>query len=324
MSSTSELTIGEPKRRSAWVDFFIRLVREKPLGLIGGVIVLVLLITGAFANIMAPYGFNETHPEDFLQGPSAKYWLGTDNLGRDELSRVIYGARISVVVGLTATSLSIVISTVVGTLCGFLRGKFDIVVQRFVDAWMCFPGLVLLIAFVSLLGPGMWQVIVVLGLQYGIAGSRAVRSAVLGIIENVYLRAATAIGCSSTRTLTHHILPNIMAPIIILFTTRVPGIIIAEASLSFLGLGIPAPTPTWGGALSGSARSYMLMAPWMAIWPGLALAIVVYGINMFGDALRDILDPRLRGGGGRYVVKKKKKQSKSAGIGQGSVKVNAH
>lgn len=291
----------EPKRRSALVDFFIRLVREKPLGTVGGIIVLLLFLTGVFADLLAPYGLNEIHLRDSLSPPSGQYMLGTDNLGRDVLSRVIFGARISMIVGMAATSLSVLISAVIGILCGFIGGKFDMIVQRFVDAWMCIPGLVLLIIVVTITGPGIWQVIILLGLLYGIGGSRIVRGAVIGIKENVYIDAAVAIGCPTTKILTRHVLPNIMAPIIILFTTRMPAVILVEASLSFLGFGIPPPAPSWGGMLSGSGRQFMLMAPWMALWPGLALAVVVYGINMFGDAVRDLLDPRLRGGVGRYV-----------------------
>jgi peptide/nickel transport system permease protein len=292
--------VEETKRRSAAIDFIIRLVREKPLGTLGALIVILLLFTGIFADMLAPEGFNDIHPAKSLQSPSADYWLGTDNIGRDMLSRIIYGARISVIVGLAATTISIIISTLIGILSGFFGGKFDIVVQRFVDAWMCFPGMIILIVAISLTGPGMWQVIIVLGLQYGIAGSRIVRSAVIGIKQNVYVESAKSIGCSTPRMLVQHILPNIMAPIIILFSTRVPAVILAEASLSFLGLGIPPPAPSWGGMLSGQGRTYMFLAPWMAIWPGLALTVVVYGVNMFGDAVRDLLDPRLRGGIGRY------------------------
>jgi len=300
----------EPKRRSAVADFFIRLVKEKPLGTVGGIIVLLLLLTGVFADLLAPYGFNEIHLRDSLSPPSGQYMLGTDNLGRDVLSRIIFGARISMIVGMAATSLSVLISAVIGILCGFIGGKFDLIVQRFVDAWMCIPGLVLLIVVVTITGPGIWQVIILLGLLYGIGGSRIVRGAVIGIKENVYMDAAVAIGCSTTRILTRHVLPNIMAPIIILFTTRMPAVILVEASLSFLGFGIPPPAPSWGGMLSGSGRQFMMIAPWMALWPGLALAVAVYGINMFGDAVRDILDPRLRGGLGRYTGVPKKVDKK--------------
>lgn len=301
-----------PPRRSFLGDFLTRLVREKPLGMVGGAIVILLLLTGILANVLAPYGFNDINPSEFLQGPSSKYVFGTDNLGRDLFSRIIFGARISLIVGVVATTISITISTGLGVLCGFLGGKVDLVIQRFVDAWMCFPGLILLIVMVSLLGPGMMQVIIVLGLQYGIAGSRVVRGAVISIRGNVYVDAAQAIGCSTGWTLIRHILPNVMAPIVILFTTRMPAIILGEASLSFLGLGIPPPAPSWGGMLSGSGRTYMVLNPYMALWPGLALSITVYGINMFGDAVRDLLDPRLRGGLGRYGSSKQARARKKA------------
>jgi len=305
VADSSSGRVAERKRHSWLVEFFIRLVKEKPLGTVGGVITLLLLLTGIFADFLAPYGMNELHTADLLAPPSARFWLGTDNLGRDLLSRVIFGARISVIVGLAATALATIVSTVIGILCGYIGGKFDLVVQRFVDGWMCFPSLILLMVLISLVGPGMWQVIFVLGIHTGIIGSRIIRSAVIAIKENVYVGAAVAIGCSTTRILTRHILPNIMAPIIINFSIAVPNMILVEASLSFLGFGIPPPAPSWGGMLT-HARSYMFMAPWMVIWPGLALSIVVYGINMFGDAVRDILDPRLRGGVGRYGVRVKK------------------
>lgn len=289
----------QQKRHSFIVNLLIRLVKEKPLGTVGAVITILLLLTGIFAHLLAPYDYNETS-SSFLTAPSSSHILGTDNLGRDLLSRVIYGARISVIVGLGATFLSIIISAIIGILSGYVGGGLDMAVQRFVDAWMCFPGMILLMVFVSIIGPGMLQIILILGLTQGIVGSRIIRSAVIGIRANVYMQAAVATGCSPARILARHILPNIMATLIIVFSTRVPGVILAEASLSFLGFGIPPPVPSWGGMLSGSGRTYMFLAPWMAIWPGVALTVVVYGINMFGDAIRDLLDPRLRGGVGRY------------------------
>ncbi|NVM24244.1 MAG: ABC transporter permease, partial [Desulfobacterales bacterium] len=236
-------------------------------------------------------------------------------LGRDMLSNIIYGARISMIVGLSAAILATINSSIIGILCGYIGGKFDLAVQRLVDIWMGVPQIILLIIIMSIIGPGIWQVIVVLGVSWGIIGSRIVRGAVIGIKENVYVEAANAIGCSTTRILTRHILPNIMAPTIILFTVRVANAILTEAALSFLGFGIPPPTPSWGGMLSGSGRAYMFQAPWMVVWPGLALSIVVFGVNMFGDALRDILDPRLRGGVGRYGATVKKEAGKAGPAG---------
>ncbi len=309
MTEMSSEMVAEPEKRSRFVDFWIRLVKEKPLGAVGGGVTLLLLIIAIFADFIAPYGMNETRVADFLASPSAAHLLGGDQLGRDLFSRIVYGARISVIVGLTATSLAMVIMLAVGGLCGYFGGKLDLIGQRFVDAWMCFPGIILLILIMSLLGPGLWNVIFVLALVFGIGDSRIIRGAVMSVKENVYVQAAVAIGCPTPRILIRHILPNIMAPTIVLFTTRVPLVILIEATMSFLGFGIPPPTPSWGGMLGAEGRHYMLLSTGIAIWPGLALATVVYGVNMFGDAVRDLLDPRLRGGVGHYGARKPKKKS---------------
>ena len=303
-------TQGERKRHSALVELLVRLVKEKPLGTVGAVITLLLLFTAIFADLLAPYGMNECWVGDFLTPPSAKFWLGTDNIGRDMLSRIIFGARISVIVGLAASTLATIVSAVIGVVSGYRGGKLDLIVQRGVDIWMCLPGLIISMVMIIIMGASVWSIIIALGLTWGVPGSRIIRGAVIAIREDVYIEAATAIGCSTTRILTRHILPNVMATIIILFSIRVPGIVLAEASLSFLGFGIPPPAPSWGGMLSGGGYQYMLLAPWLAVWPGLALAIVVYGVNMFGDAVRDILDPRMRGGVGRYGVRVKKEAKK--------------
>jgi len=288
------------KSRSLFVDVLARLVREKPMGLVGAIIVVIMFLTGIFANFLAPHGYNAFIAGQFLKPPSLAFPMGTDNVGRDIFSRVIYGARVSMIVGLCGSVLDVFVATIIGSMSGFIGGKFDMVVQRFVDAFMCFPGLMLLITLMSLMGTGMAQVIFVLGLVWGVGGSRVVRGAVIAVKENVYIEASRAVGGSTRTTIFRHVLPNILAPIIVLFTTAVGGIVLAEASLSFLGYGIPPPTPSWGGMLGTSGRSYMLIAPWMVIWPGVALTVAVFGINMFGDALRDLLDPRLRGGVGRY------------------------
>ena len=298
-NGAERLRLGK-QRRSPFSEFFYRLVMEKPLGALGAAVCIIFLFTGICAGLIAPYGYNEMNPIDRLQAPSLSYWFGTDQIGRDVFSRIIHGARTSLIIGFSAAFISILISGFIGVTTGFFQGKFDMIIQRMVDAWMSFPDLLVVIVAVSVFGPGMWQVILVLSLLYGIAGSRIVRSAVLSVKENDYVRAAESIGVSVPRILWRHILPNIMAPLIVLFTTRLAAVILVEAALSFLGLGIPPPAPSWGGMLSFEGRSYMFQAPWLAIMPGLAITIVVYNINMFGDAMRDLLDPRMRGyGGGR-------------------------
>lgn len=309
MNESANATSGEiAVAKKQWpflLEVAKRLFKEKPLGTVGGAIVLLFLLVAIFANVLAPYGYNESILEHRLLPPGSSYLLGTDNVGRDILSRVIYGARISMCVGLSVAMLGTTLCTIIGGVSGYFGGKIDLVIQRFIDGIMCFPPLVVILTVVAIVGPGILQVILVLGIWDGIGGrTRVVRSAVLGIKQNAYIEAARAVGATDTRILLRHIMPNVLAPIIILFTTMIGQAIITEATLSFLGFGIPPPFPSWGAMLSESGRRYMLQAPWIAFWPGLALAIVVYGINMLGDGMRDLLDPRLRGGLGRYSMKK--------------------
>ena len=280
-------------------DFLSRLVKEKPLSIIAGVVILLLILVAIFADVLAPYPHDEVNIVDRMQAPSGRYLLGTDQLGRDLLSRLVFGARISLTVGLAATTVNVVVAVLIGGISGFFGGRLDLAMQRFVDAWMAFPGLLLLLTIMSLVGRGLPQIIVVLGVTGGIGGSRVVRGAVIGVKENAYFQAAEAIGSTGWRTLIHHVLPNIAAPVIIIFTINVGGVIISEAALSFLGFGLPISVPSWGGMLSREGREFMEVAPRLALWPGLCLTVVVYCLNMFGDAVRDLLDPRLRGGGGR-------------------------
>ena len=280
-------------------DFFRRLVKEKPLSIVAGVVILLLILVAIFADVLAPYPHDEVNIVDRMQAPSNRYLLGTDQLGRDLLSRLVFGARISLTVGLAATTVNVVVAVLIGGVSGFFGGRLDLAMQRFVDAWMAFPGLLLLLTIMSLVGRGLPQIIVVLGVTGGIGGSRVVRGAVIGVKENAYFQAAEAIGGTRWRTLVHHVLPNIAAPVIIIFTINVGGVIISEAALSFLGFGLPISVPSWGGMLSREGREFMEVAPRLALWPGLCLTVVVYCLNMFGDAVRDLLDPRLRGGGGR-------------------------
>ncbi len=315
MAGSATAVAGAPKEakhRPFLLEVFVRLVREKPLGTIGGAIVLIFFLVGILANRLAPYHYTFQDLNAILSPPSAKFLLGTDNLGRDLLSRIIYGARISMIVGLSVPAITTVLNLLIGGASAYLGGKIDLLVQRFVDTVMCFPGLVLMLTVVAIVGPGMIQLILLLGILGGLGGgNRVVRSVVISIKQNVYVEAAKSVGATNWRIMVKHILPNIMPVVIVSFSMGMGGAILAESTLSFLGFGIPPPFPSWGGMLSGNARRYMFQAPWTALWPGLALALVVYGINMLGDGLRDILDPRLRGGLGRYGSSKAAKKTRA-------------
>ena len=291
-------------------DFLLRLFRDKKIGATGLVIVLVFLIVGVFADVLAPYGMLDRQLANRLSPPSREFILGTDQFGRDLLSRIIYGAQISMIVGLGSSGLLVAISTLLGLLSGYLGGRFDLIVQRFVDAILSFPPLFIILTVMAVLRPGMVSIIVIIGTWWGIANTRTVRSVVLSVKESAYVEAARAIGCPMWRILWRHILPELVAPTIVIFTTSLGAAILMEATISFLGFGIPPPQPSWGGMLSLEGRQYMLQAPWLGLWPGVCVAVVVYGINMFGDAARDLLDPRLRGGAGRFGTSTVKEKSK--------------
>lgn len=306
----SDLDLNRPaddKTKSGAREFIRRLFAEKKLGAVGAILTLALLLTGIFADFIAPYGLNQTYVGPELGEPSAEFWFGTDNVGRDVFSRVIHGARVSVIVGLSGAILSTLGSLLIGVTSGYLGGRFDLLVQRGVDIWISLPGIVILMIIVTVFGSGMLPLIVILSLFFAIPGSRIIRGAVIAVKENAYISASRAIGCTPLRIILRHIVPNVLPTAIVLFTIRVPAVILSEAGLSFLGFGLAPPIPSWGGMISGSGSVYMFQAPWMVFWPGLALALVVYGMNMFGDALRDLVDPRMRGGLGRYGAYSKKK-----------------
>ena len=282
-TKAAELVSAPVSSQSSWplVDFVRRLARSKPLGAAGGLIFLIFLFCGIFADVLAPYGINDTDLHRRLEAPSWAFPFGTDHLGRDVFSRILYGAQLSMVVAFLAAGLATVVSIVLGLASGYFGGKVDMLIQRMVDAWMTFPDLVLLIVVVSVVGPGVPQIIVVLGLLYGIAGSRIVRGSVISVKENMYTHAAQSMGGRNFYILWRHILPNVMPVVIVLFTTRIGAVILTEAGLSFLGLGVPPPAPTWGSMLSGTGRTYMYLGPWLALAPGLCLTIVVYSINVY-------------------------------------------
>ncbi len=292
---TIAVPAARPRPRS-WpqsIGLVLRLGRRKPLGAIGPVIILVPLVLAVFADQIAPYAYDESIAR--MHPPSARFWMGTDNLGRDVWSRVVYGARISVTVGFATVALANLLAVVIGVSSAYIGKTYDILIQRVVDAWISFPALVIILSLLAALGPGLLNLILALSLIGAAGASRVIRGATLSVMQNPYIEAARAVGAGHGRILMRYVLPNIMATIIILATIGLGTVILAESALSFLGFGVPPPYPSWGGMLSGSGRTFMYHAPWMALWPSVAISLAVFGFNMLGDALRDVLDPRLRG-----------------------------
>ena len=260
-------------------------------GLVG---VVVLVVTAAFAPWIAPHGASS---QDFalLDGPSWAHPFGTDSLGRDILSRVIHASRVELTISLTSVFIGVALATVMGTVSGYVGGRADTVIQRIADMWLAFPGLILLIIISAVLGPSPRTLIIALVIGAIPGNQRVIRAAVLSEKNNVYVEAARVIGCSEPRIMFRHVFPQIVALTIVIISIAIPYIALLGAALSFLGLGLPPPTPSWGGDLSGDAREYFQDAPWMAIFPGAAISLTVLSFNLLGDAMRDILDPRLRG-----------------------------
>jgi peptide/nickel transport system permease protein len=286
----------EEKRHSFLFTLFKRMIMEKPLGTFGLVVIVIFFTAGIFSKFIMPFPIKLVDLFNVRQYPSSKYLLGTDELGRDVLSRLIYGARVSLEVGFGAMTLATVISILIGATSGFLGKTTDLIVQRFVDVWMSIPPFIILLVIMSIVPHNLFTMIMVIGITAGIGGARLIRSAVIRIKSEVYVSALDAIGCSKTRALFRHILPNIMPAIIIFFTLGVGGAIMQEAGLDMLGFGLPPGTPSWG---------YMLFSVG-GIWAAFAISLTIYGINMFGDSLRDLLDPRLNGGVGHYSITAKK------------------
>ena len=272
-----------------------RFARKKPLGAVATLLLLSLVGMALFAELIAPYGPLEQDATSVLAAPSRDHIMGTDNFGRDIWSRIIHGSRISLAVGIGAVSIGTFLGAVVGTTSGYVGRTFDLVTQRLMDAWLAFPGLIFILTVIAALGPGLRTTIFAIGIGIIPGTSRVIRSSVLSLKERDYVEAARTLGATNTRIVVRHIVPNLMPTIIILSSISVAGAVLAEATLSFLGVGVPPPAPAWGGMLSGTARVYFLAAPWFAIWPGVFISLTVLSWNLAGDALRDILDPRLRG-----------------------------
>lgn len=275
--------------------------RRKPLGAFGAIVTLTLILLALFAPALSPAdplrtsGADSLKPPGFVGVNGRTYPMGTDDLGRDVMSRVLWGARISLQVGLIAVGLGAVAGSFWGILSGYVGGKTDLVVQRVMDSIQAFPTIILALVMVAVLGNSIQNVMLAVAVILTPQMNRIVRGATLSIKENQYVEAALAIGCGHFRILRQHIFPNVTAPIIVVATVNLGSAIITEATLSFLGLGTPPPTPSWGGMLTHTARAYLEQAPWLAVYPGVAISLAVYGFNLLGDALRDVWDPRLRG-----------------------------
>ena len=274
-------------------------VRKKPLGAVSAAIICALVAVAVLAPFLAPrdpyaFNLNERGLPVRMQAPSATFPLGTDSLGRDVLSRIIYGARVSLIVGFASVLLGTLLGTALGLISGSWEGPVDQVIQRGVDTAMAVPGLVIALAVMSVLGQSLTNIVLVIALVIAPGASRVVRGAVLVVRQQVFIDAAHASGASAARIVLRHVLPNVFAPVLVIATVWLGNAIVIEAALSFLGLGTPPPTPTWGGMLSGEGRRNLETAPYLAIFPGLAISIVVLAFNMLGDMLRDLLDPRLR------------------------------
>jgi peptide/nickel transport system permease protein len=272
-----------------------RFVRKKPLGAVGAVIMGLIVLTAVFADLAATHDPVATDAAHTLARPSPAYWLGTDNLGRDIYSRIVHGARVSLVVGIASTVLGSVLGGVVGLLSGYAGGKVDLATQRVLDILQGLPLLVLALVMSAALGPSLTNVVIAISVPIIPRAARVVRSSVLAIREMQYVEAARALGLRHLRIAFRHVLPNTVGPFIVLCTAQLGSAILVEAALSFLGLGVPEPYPSWGRMLSLSAAEFAQRAPHVVIFPGLAISLAVFGSNLLGDALRDTLDPRLRG-----------------------------
>lgn len=271
-----------------------QLVRKQPLGAAGAFVVIIMGLSAIFAGLISPYNPVANDLASMLQPPDVSHWMGTDEFGRDILTRVMYGARTALTIGLTAAFLGATGGLILGVASAYFGGIFDLVSQRIVDVFMAFPLIIMALAVVATLGPGTQNVIIAITIPFIPQCARVVRSSALAIREIPYVDAARALGFSNTRIILRHMVPNVMAPYLIMLSTFVGQAILLEAVLSYLGMGVQDPTPAWGLMLKGGAEEFLESAPWVSIFPGLAISFAVFGFNLFGDAMRDVLDPKLR------------------------------
>jgi peptide/nickel transport system permease protein len=291
--TVEELTLPA-RRRTGWLGAVLEFARRRPLGAVGALIILVMVAMASTAGWIAPYDPLETDYGAMLAAPDARHWLGTDAFGRDVLSRIIYGSRTALLVGLGASLLGATLGSLIGVASAYFGGRVDLIVQRIMDVFFAFPVIILALAVVAVLGTGAGNVILAIAAPMVPRCARVVRASALAVREMPYVDAARASGFGHGRIILRHMLPNVMAPILIMATAFLGEAILLEASLSFLGLGVQEPTAAWGLMLRGAAVQFAESAPWMAIFPGLAISLGVFGFNLFGDSLRDALDPRLR------------------------------
>ncbi len=289
-----EAGLEELRERQGFWDKCRYLVRKQPIGAFGLAIVVAIIFMGAFAPIISSHDPVRVAFEDMLLPPDAEFILGTDQFGRDIFTRILYGAQTALFVGCTAAFIGSTAGLILGVTSAYIGGTFDLIFQRISDVMQAFPLIIMALAIVSIFGPSMVNVIIAIIIPFIPDCARVVRSSALSLRQMPYVDAARANGFSAARIILRHIVPNVMAPYLIMITTFVGHAILLEASLSYLGLGVQEPTPAWGLMLQGGAEEYAESAPWLAIWPGVAISLAVFGFNMFGDAVRDVLDPKLR------------------------------
>ena len=292
--TVTEIEVEEVAAKPSWGAVALDLARRKPLGAAGAVIVLIMMATALLADLIAPYDPVANAFDRMHLAPSAAHWLGTDQFGRDLLSRIIYGSRTALLVGFVSAGIGATVGLVLGVASAYFGGRFDLIFQRLMDIFMAFPLIIMALAVVSIFGTGAQNVIIAITIPFIPRCARVVRSSALTVREIPYIDAARSCGFGHSRIILRHMVPNVMAPYLIMITAFVGQAILLEASLSYLGLGVQEPTPAWGLMLQGGAEEYAESAPWIAIFPGLAITLAVFAFNLFGDALRDILDPKLR------------------------------